>query len=247
MWLTIQSVQVAGLLSVKGGTGAIVEYYGPGVDTMSCTGMATICNMGAEIGATTSIFPFNERMAAYLRSTGRSDIAQLASKHAELIRADAKAEYDQHVKIDLSTLEPHINGPFTPDLATPLSKFAEAVRKNNWPAELKVGLIGSCTNSSYEDMSRAASVARQALDHGLKAKSIFSVTPGSEQIRATIERDGQMKTFLELGGTVLANACGPCIGQWKREDVPSGTVNSIITSFNRCVHVCSAFFLSWTI
>lgn len=226
-------LKVAGILTVKGGTGAIVEYYGPGVDSISCTGMATICNMGAEIGATTSIFPFNERMADYLRATKRSSIAQLAESFQHELKADAGAKYDQVIEIDLNTLEPHINGPFTPDLATPLSKFAAAVEKNKWPAELKVSLIGSCTNSSYEDMARSASIAKEAMDHGLKSKSIFTITPGSEQIRATIARDGQMETLTKAGGIVLANACGPCIGQWDRKDVKKGEKNSIITSYNR--------------
>ncbi|WP_257306986.1 aconitate hydratase [Geothrix campi] len=226
-------LKLAGILTVKGGTGAIVEYFGPGVDAISCTGMGTICNMGAEIGATTSLFPFNHRMAEYLRATGRGELATLAENHAELLRADEGCQYDQVVEIDLSTLEPHINGPFTPDLAWPLSKFAAAVKEKDYPEELKVGLIGSCTNSSYEDMERAASVAKQALDHGVKAKSTFTITPGSEQIRATIERDGQMATFTAVGGMVLANACGPCIGQWKRHDIQKGDRNSIITSFNR--------------
>ncbi|KAJ3280509.1 Aconitate hydratase mitochondrial [Borealophlyctis nickersoniae] len=226
-------LKVAGILTVKGGTGAIVEYFGPGVDSISCTGMATICNMGAEIGATTSLFPFNDRMADYLRATKRSDIAEYAQSFKHNLVPDQGAKYDQVIEIDLNTLEPHINGPFTPDLATPISKFAEAVKKNNWPAELKVGLIGSCTNSSYEDMARSASLARQAMDAGIKAKSQFTVTPGSEQIRATIERDGQMEVFNQIGGIVLANACGPCIGQWDRRDVKKGDKNSIITSYNR--------------
>ncbi len=226
-------LKLAGILTVKGGTGAIVEYFGSGVDSISCTGMGTICNMGAEIGATTSLFPFNHRMADYLRATSRGDLAVLAETFAENLRADAGAEYDQVVEINLSELEPHINGPFTPDLAWPLSKFAAAVREKGYPEELKVGLIGSCTNSSYEDMERAANVARQALDHGVKAKAEFTISPGSEQIRATIQRDGQMATFLEVGGVVMANACGPCIGQWKRHDVKKGDKNSIITSFNR--------------
>uniref|UniRef100_A0A7S1XGE9 Aconitate hydratase, mitochondrial n=2 Tax=Compsopogon caeruleus TaxID=31354 RepID=A0A7S1XGE9_9RHOD len=226
-------LKVAGILTVKGGTGAIVEYFGPGVETMSCTGMATICNMGAEIGATTSIFPFNSRMGDFLRATQRANIASLADTFKENLIADENAVYDQIIEIDLSTLEPHINGPFTPDLAHPLSEFATAVRENGWPEELTVGLIGSCTNSSYEDMSRAASVVSQALEHGVKVKSAFNVTPGSEQIRATISRDGILQTFEEAGGTVLANACGPCIGQWNRTDIPKGTPNSIITSFNR--------------
>ncbi|KAF8929806.1 Aconitate hydratase mitochondrial, partial [Haplosporangium gracile] len=226
-------LKVAGILTVKGGTGAIVEYFGPGVDTLSCTGMATICNMGAEIGATTSLFPYNARMADYLKATARPYIADWADSFQHNLKADAGAHYDQVIEIDLNTLEPHINGPFTPDLATPLSKFKEAVKTNGWPAKLEVGLIGSCTNSSYEDMARSASIAQEALDHGLKAKSIFTITPGSEQIRATIEQDGQMATLNAAGGIVLANACGPCIGQWDRQDVPKGTKNSIITSYNR--------------
>ncbi|KAF9366967.1 Aconitate hydratase mitochondrial, partial [Podila verticillata] len=168
---------VAGILTVKGGTGAIVEYFGPGVDTLSCTGMATICNMGAEIGATTSLFPYNSRMSDYLKATTRPYIAEWADSFQHNLKADAGANYDQIIEIDLNTLEPHINGPFTPDLATPLSKFKEAVKANDWPAKLEVGLIGSCTNSSYEDMSRSASIAKEALDHGLKCKSIFTITP----------------------------------------------------------------------
>lgn len=226
-------LKVAGILTVKGGTGAIVEYFGDGVDSLSCTGMGTICNMGAEIGATTSMFPYNSRMASYLKATGRDGIASLADSFSEHLKADDNAVYDEMIEIDLSTLEPHVNGPFTPDLAHPLSKLSEEIDRNGWPAELSAGLIGSCTNSSYEDMSRAASVVKQALEHGLKTKSIFNITPGSEQVRATISRDGILDTFTEAGGTVLANACGPCIGQWNRTDVPKGTANSIITSFNR--------------
>ncbi|KAF2827719.1 aconitate hydratase [Ophiobolus disseminans] len=226
-------LKVAGILTVKGGTGAIVEYHGPGTETLSCTGMATICNMGAEIGATTSVFPFNDRMYDYLAATKRKDIGDFSREYAQELREDEGAEYDELIEINLSELEPHINGPFTPDLATPISKFKEAVKANKWPEELKVGLIGSCTNSSYEDMTRAASIAQDAMDHGIKAKSLFTVTPGSEQIRATIERDGQLKTFEEFGGMVLANACGPCIGQWDRKDVKKGTANSIISSYNR--------------
>ncbi|KAI8902998.1 aconitase family-domain-containing protein [Globomyces pollinis-pini] len=234
-WTSAKDIilKVAGILTVKGGTGAIVEYFGPGVDNISCTGMATICNMGAEIGATTSLFPYNGRMADYLNATNRSGIANLADSFKHNLVADAGAKYDQIIEIDLNTLEPYINGPFTPDLATPLSKFAAAVKENNWPAELKVGLIGSCTNSSYEDMDRSASLAQQALDAGVKAKSLFTITPGSEQIRATITRDGQAEIFDKIGGVVLANACGPCIGQWDRQDVKKGTKNSIITSYNR--------------
>lgn len=225
--------KVAGILTVKGGTGAIVEYFGPGVDNISCTGMGTICNMGAEIGATTSLFPYNKRMHTYLAATNRSGIASLADTYAEMFQADKGAQYDQVIEIDLTTLEPHVNGPFTPDLANPLSKFSDEVRKNGWPAELKAGLIGSCTNSSYEDMTRAASVARQALKAGIKAKVPFTISPGSEQIRATLERDGLMDVFEKVGGTVLSNSCGPCIGQWKRTDVKKGESNSIVTSFNR--------------
>ncbi|CAO1630731.1 unnamed protein product [Sympodiomycopsis kandeliae] len=226
-------LKVAGELTVKGGTGAIIEYKGEGVNSLSATGMATICNMGAEIGATTSVFPYNDRMAAYLEATNRSDIAKLAKGFQHNLLPDAGADYDNHITIDLDNLEPYINGPFTPDLATPLSQFADAVKKNDWPSELKVALIGSCTNSSYEDMSRSASIAAEALKHGLKVKSQFTITPGSEQIRATIERDGQMETLSEAGGIVLANACGPCIGQWDRTDVKKGEKNSIITSYNR--------------
>ncbi|EPX71453.1 aconitate hydratase [Schizosaccharomyces octosporus yFS286] len=226
-------LKVAGILTVKGGTGAIVEYFGPGVESLSCTGMGTICNMGAEIGATTSIFPFNSRMSQYLRATNRSDIASYAEQFAPVIAADENAPYDEVIEINLSTLEPHVNGPFTPDLATPISKFKDAVKEQKWPEELKVGLIGSCTNSSYEDMSRAASICQQALDKGIKTKSLFTITPGSEQVRATLERDGQLETMRKAGGVVLANACGPCIGQWKRTDVQKGEKNSIITSYNR--------------
>jgi len=230
-------LKVAGILTVKGGTGYIVEYFGPGVESISCTGMATICNMGAEIGATTSLFPFNKRMVDYLNATRRSKIAEAAMAHKDMLVADPGAEaekaYDKVIEIDLNTLEPHINGPFTPDLATPISQFADAVKKNGWPSKLSAGLIGSCTNSSYEDISRSVSVAQQALSHGLKSKTLFYVTPGSEQIRATTTRDGQMETLTKFGGIMLGNACGPCIGQWKREDVKKGDKNSIITSYNR--------------
>ncbi|KLO16647.1 aconitate hydratase [Schizopora paradoxa] len=234
-WTTPKDVilKVAGILTVKGGTGAIVEYRGPGVESLSCTGMATICNMGAEIGATTSLFPFNKRMVDYLNATKRGDIAEYAKAFEHNLQPDSGAEYDQLIDINLSELEPHINGPFTPDLATPISKFAEEVKKNEWPQELKVALIGSCTNSSYEDMSRSASIAKEAADHGLEVKSKFTITPGSEQVRATIDRDGQIGMFESVGGLVLANACGPCIGQWDRQDVKKGEKNSIITSYNR--------------
>eukprot|EP01124_Arcella_intermedia_P029405 TRINITY_DN61_c2_g1_i1.p1 TRINITY_DN61_c2_g1~~TRINITY_DN61_c2_g1_i1.p1 ORF type:complete len:785 (-),score=90.64 TRINITY_DN61_c2_g1_i1:25-2358(-) len=225
-------LKVAGILTVKGGTGAIVEYFGPGVESISCTGMGTICNMGAEIGATTSIFPYNERMGDYLRATGRANIAAAARQFQSNLRADEGFDYDQLIEIDLSKLQPHVNGPFTPDLAHDISDFPNTIKKENWPAELKVGLIGSCTNSSYEDMTRSASLIKQALAHGVKTKAQFVVTPGSEQIRATIERDGILKTFEDAGGVVLANACGPCIGQWDRQDVKTGR-NSIVTSYNR--------------
>lgn len=227
-------LKVADILTVKGGTGAIVEYYGKGVDSISCTGMATICNMGAEIGATTSTFPFNQRMADYLASTGRSAIAGEAKKYQQsVLTADSGAKYDQVIEINLDTLEPHVNGPFTPDLAHPISKLGDNSKKNGYPMDIRVGLIGSCTNSSYEDMGRCASIAKNAMKHGLKSKIPFNVTPGSEQIRATIERDGIAKTFKEFGGTVLANACGPCIGQWDRKDVKKGEKNTIVTSYNR--------------
>jgi len=227
-------LKVAGILTVKGGTGAIVEYTGPGVDSISCTGMGTICNMGAEIGATTSVFPFNKRMEDYLDATGRSDIAAEAKAvKDELLTPDAGCHYDQVIDIDLSTLEPHVNGPFTPDLATPIGSLGETAKANGWPLEVKDGLIGSCTNSSYEDMCRVASVMKQALSHGLKSKGTFYITPGSEQIRATIERDGLADTMREFGGIVLANACGPCIGQWDRQNVKKGEKNTIVTSYNR--------------
>ncbi|OWB85530.1 hypothetical protein B5S33_g4198 [[Candida] boidinii] len=227
-------LKLAGITTVKGGTGAIVEYFGEGVDTFSCTGMATICNMGAEIGATTSVFPFNNSMVEYLNATGRGEIADFAKLYQkDFLSADAGCEYDQVIEIDLNTLEPHVNGPFTPDLATPVSQMKEVAVKNDWPLEVKVGLIGSCTNSSYEDMSRAASIIKDAESHGLRAKAIFTVTPGSEQVRATIQRDGQLDTFKEFGGKVLANACGPCIGQWDRQDIKKGDKNTIVSSFNR--------------
>nr|MBP9095986.1 aconitate hydratase [Ignavibacteria bacterium] len=228
-------LKLAGILTVKGGTGAIIEYYGEGTESISCTGKGTICNMGAEIGATTSLFPYDNKMAEYLKATEREEVAKLADEIKDYLKADAGSDqyYDQVIHIDLSELEPHVNGPFTPDLAWPISKFKDAVLENKYPEELKVALIGSCTNSSYEDMERSASVARQALEIGVKAKSEFTITPGSEQIRATIERDGQLETFEKVGGMVLANACGPCIGQWKRHDVKEGEKNSIITSYNR--------------
>ncbi|XP_032831929.2 aconitate hydratase, mitochondrial isoform X1 [Petromyzon marinus] len=226
-------LKVAGILTVKGGTGAIVEYHGPGVDSISCTGMATICNMGAEIGATTSIFPYNHRMRDYLVKTGREGIAELAEKNKEYLVPDADCHYDQLIEINLGELKPMINGPFTPDLAHDVADVGATAERNGWPTDIRVGLIGSCTNSSYEDMGRAASVARQALSHGLKARAAFTVTPGSEQIRATIERDGYAQVLRDIGGVVLANACGPCIGQWDRKDVKKGEKNTIVTSYNR--------------
>ncbi len=228
-------LKVAGILTVKGGTGAIVEYFGEGADNISCTGKGTICNMGAEIGATTSLFAYDKKMYDYLAITEREEVGKLANEIADYLRPDEGSEkyYDQVIEINLDELEPHINGPFTPDLAWPISIFAQAVKEKEYPEELKVALIGSCTNSSYEDMERSASVAKQALEMGLKVKSEFTITPGSEQIRATIERDGQLELFEKVGGLVLANACGPCIGQWKRHDVKEGEKNSIITSYNR--------------
>lgn len=226
-------LRVAGILTVKGGTGYILEYTGPGVDSISCTGMGTICNMGAEIGATTSIFPYNKRMKDYLVATQRTDIAELADGYKELLTPDSGCEYDKVIEINLDELEPHVNGPFTPDLASSISQLGANAKKHDWPLEVKVGLIGSCTNSSYEDMARAASLAKQVLDHGLKSKAKFTVTPGSEQIRATITRDGMAQTFEEFGAVVLANACGPCIGQWDRKDVKKGEKNTIVSSYNR--------------
>lgn len=240
-WTSSKDVilKVAGILTVKGGTGAIVEYFGPGAESLSCTGKGTICNMGAEIGATTSTFGYDESMSRYLRATERADVADLADGVAEHLTgdpevyADPEKYFDQVVEIDLSTLEPHINGPYTPDLAWPISKFAEAVKQNNYPPVLEVGLIGSCTNSSYEDLTRAASLAVQAAAKNLKVKSEFTITPGSEQIRYTVERDGILDKFESIGGVVLANACGPCIGQWARHTEDPSRKNSIITSFNR--------------
>lgn len=232
-------LKVAGILTVKGGTGAIVEYFGEGADSMSATGKATICNMGAEIGATCSVFAYDERMAEYLKSTERADVASLADGVKEHLRPDAEvyanpAEYyDQLIEINLTELEPHVNGPFTPDLAWPISKFADAVRANNWPEKLEVALIGSCTNSSYEDITRSASIAQQAIDKNLKTRAEFTITPGSELVRYTIEQDGYLNTFDRIGGVVLANACGPCIGQWARHIDDPNRKNSIITSFNR--------------
>ncbi|KAF9579349.1 aconitate hydratase, partial [Lunasporangiospora selenospora] len=221
------------LKAPEGGTGHIIEYFGPGIETLSCTGMGTICNMGAEVGATTSLFPFVPSMSSYLHATGRGPVAEAAHRNAQFLRADEGAVYDKIIEINLSALEPHINGPFTPDLATPLSKFADVVKQNGWKDEVKAGLIGSCTNSSYEDMDRVTSLAKQAVEKGIKSKAGFFITPGSEQIRATIERDGQTEVLEKVGGVVLANACGPCIGQWKRDDLNDKEENAILTSFNR--------------
>ena len=240
-WTSAKDVilKVAGILTVKGGTGAIVEYFGEGADSISATGKATICNMGAEIGATCSLFAYDEKMAAYLKGTVREDVAELAESIKEHLRPDAEVYadpvnyYDQLIEINLDELEPHVNGPFTPDLAWPISRFAEAVKANNWPERLEVALIGSCTNSSYEDITRSASIAKQAIDKHLKAKAEFTVTPGSEQVRYTIARDGLLNIFDKIGGVVLANACGPCIGQWSRHIDDPNRKNSIITSFNR--------------
>jgi aconitate hydratase len=232
-------LKVCELLTVKGGTNRVIEYFGPGARSISCTGKGTITNMGAELGATTSVFPFDERMATYLKATGREEIADLAEAHAELLRADAEVEadperfFDEVVEIDLSELEPHIVGPHTPDLARPVSRMASDVSEHGYPERLSAALIGSCTNSSYEDLERAADVARQARRHGARAKAKLWVTPGSEQIHRTIQRDGQMQDFAAIGAVVLANACGPCIGQWKRDDVDAEADNSILTSYNR--------------
>lgn len=240
-WASAKDVilKVAGILTVKGGTGAIVEYFGEGAQSISCTGKGTICNMGAEIGATTSLFGYDTKMADYLRGTDRETIADMADQISEYLNGDAEVYanpekyFDQVIEINLSELEPYINGPFTPDLATPLSAFAKTVKENNWPEKLSVGLIGSCTNSSYEDISRAASVVEQALTKGLKFTSEYTVTPGSEQVRYTVERDGLLGIFEQAGGVVLANACGPCIGQWARHGAENQERNSIMTSFNR--------------
>jgi aconitate hydratase len=240
-WTAAKDVilKVAGILTVKGGTGAIVEYFGEGADSMSCTGKATICNMGAEIGATCSLFTYDDKMAAYLKATGREEVAKLADQVREHLRPDDEVYtnpqkyFDQLIEINLSELEPHVNGPFTPDLATPISKMAEAVAANGWPDEVEVALIGSCTNSSYEDISRSASIAAQAKKKGLKTRSEFTVTPGSELVRYTIEKDGYLGTFDEIGGVILANACGPCIGQWARHIDDPNRKNTIVTSFNR--------------
>ena len=232
-------LKVAGILTVKGGTGAIVEYFGEGADSLSATGKATICNMGAEIGATCSLFTYDSKMSAYLKATDREEVARMADKIMDCLRPDPEVYanpasfYDQLIEINLDELEPHVNGPFTPDLAWPISKFAEAVKNNKWPEKLEVALIGSCTNSSYEDISRSASVAKQAIEKNLETRAEFTITPGSELVRFTIEKDGFLDTFEKIGGVVLANACGPCIGQWARHIDDPNRKNSIITSFNR--------------
>jgi aconitate hydratase len=240
-WTSAKDVilKVAGILTVKGGTNAIVEYFGEGAQNLSCTGKGTICNMGAEIGATTSTFGYDESMSRYLKATGREQVAAAADKIKEYLTGDAEVYtnpekyFDRVIEINLSELEPYVNGPFTPDLATPISEIKEAVEKNGWPAKLEVALIGSCTNSSYEDISRSASIVKDAVSKGLKTKSEFTITPGSETVRYTIERDGFIKEFEDAGGIVLANACGPCIGQWARHIDDPNRKNTIITSFNR--------------
>lgn len=240
-WAAAKDVilKVAGILTVKGGTGAVIEYFGEGAASISCTGKATICNMGAEIGATTSIFPYDDKMKTYLDATGRGEIAQLADSMKEYLTVDPEivldphSYYDQVIEINLSTLEPYVNGPYSPDRAWKISEFSQAVHEHDWPDTIKVALIGSCTNSSYEDIERAASIARQAQKRGVRAKCPLTITPGSEQVRATIARDGQLELLQSIGGLVLANACGPCIGQWKRDDVLLGEKNSILTSYNR--------------
>ena len=240
-WTSAKDIilKVAGILTVKGGTGAIVEYFGEGADSLSATGKATICNMGAEIGATCSLFGYDEKMADYLRGTNRAEIADLANAVKADLRSDNEVYsnpeifYDQLIEINLDELEPYVNGPFTPDLATPISQMAEAVQQHGWPDAVEVALIGSCTNSSYEDISRSAFIAENAMSKGLKTKSEFTITPGSEMVRFTIERDGFLKTFDKMGGVVLANACGPCIGQWARHIDDPNRKNTIVTSFNR--------------
>lgn len=240
-WTSAKDVilKVAGLLTVKGGTGAVIEYFGPGTQSISCTGKGTICNMGAEIGATTSIFPYDSRMSDYLKATGREEVAAAAEQIKAHLQPDKEVLehpdnfFDEIIVIDLDTLEPHVNGPYTPDRAWSISELAAAVREQGYPEKISVALIGSCTNSSYEDMERATSIAKQAVEHGIKAQCPLTITPGSEQIHATIERDGLLQTLEEIGGLVLANACGPCIGQWKRHDVTFGEKNSILTSYNR--------------
>jgi aconitate hydratase len=232
-------LKVTGLLTVKGGTGYIIEYFGEGAEFLSATGKGTICNMGAEVGATTSIFAYDENMSKYLKATGRAEVATMADKIKEELRSDPEVYqnpskyYDQIIEIDLNTLEPHLNGPFSPDIATPISSIKEVAEKNGWPLKVDVGLIGSCTNSSYEDISRAASIAKQAADKNISAKAEYTITPGSELVRFTVERDGFLTIFNQIGGKVFANACGPCIGQWAREGAEKQQKNTIVHSFNR--------------
>src|SRR5437868_5875171 len=240
-WAAAKDVilKVAGILTVKGGTGAIVEYFGPGAESISATGKATICNMGAEIGATCSLFPYDGRSAAYLKATGREAVADLADAHAEHLRVDPEVLddperfFDRVIDIDLDELEPHLVGPHTPDLDRPISEVGRAAHDEDYPVEISYALVGSCTNSSYEDIGRAANVARQASAAGLRVKTPLLITPGSEQVRATIERDGLLADLEAIGATVLANACGPCIGQWQRDDIQKGDTNTIVSSFNR--------------
>ena len=232
-------LKLAGILTVKGGTNAIIEYFGPGTETLSATGKATICNMGAEVGATTSLFPYDEEMATYLKATGREEIATLANNVKAELKADEEVSanpemfYDRIIEIDLSTLEPYLNGPFTPDAACPISEFAAKVKENGYPQKMEVGLIGSCTNSSYQDLSRAASLAKQVAEKNIKTAAPLIINPGSELIRCTAERDGMIEAFEKVGGVIMTNACGPCIGQWKRETDDPTRANSIVTSFNR--------------
>lgn len=232
-------LEVTGLLTVKGGTGCIIEYFGEGAESLSATGKGTICNMGAEVGATTSIFAYDENMSKYLKATGRTEVADMADKIKEELRSDKEVYenpekyYDQVVEIDLTSLEPHLNGPFSPDIATPISRIKEVAEKNGWPLKVDVGLIGSCTNSSYEDISRAASIAKQAADKKISPKAEYTITPGSELVRYTVERDGYLAVFDKIGGKVFANACGPCIGQWAREGAEKQQKNTIVHSFNR--------------
>ena len=232
-------LKVAGILTVKGGTGAIIEYFGPGAESLSATGKGTICNMGAEVGATNSNFAYDEAMERYLRATGRDDVADAANKIREHLRSDAEVYanpekyYDELHEINLDTLKPHLNGPFTPDRDTPIDEMAQLARENDWPLEVQWGLIGSCTNSSYEDLSRAASIAKQALDKGIKLKAQLGINPGSEQVRYTAEKDGILKLFEDLGAVIFTNACGPCIGQWRRDGIAGNPKNTIVHSFNR--------------
>ena len=240
-WTSAKDIilKLAGILTVKGGTGHIVEYFGPGAEGLSCTGKGTICNMGAEIGATTSIFSYDKSMSKYLRATGRKKVAELADNIKKYLTADLavlkspEKYFDEVIEINLSELEPHLNGPFSPDIATPISKMADMAKENNWPTKIDVGLIGSCTNSSYEDISRSASIAKQALDQRIEPKSKLTITPGSEQVRFTLERDGYVDTFDRFGANFFANACGPCIGQWARDGSEKQEKNTIVHSFNR--------------